>query len=246
VNETENVVFLPYNDEEALKKYFNENGEQVAAIIIEAIQGVGGITVANESFLRLIRNVCDEYGAVYVADEVQCGYGRTGRFFATDHAGIEADIYSMAKGMGNGFPIGGILISPKFKAKYGMLGTTFGGNHLACAAALGVLEVIQQERLIDNSKEVGKYLIDQLRDIAQVENARGKGLMIGFDLSNEIKELRSTLLMQYHIFTGEAKPNVIRLLPSLGISLEEVNSFLESMKAAIQSMVINQSETTII
>jgi acetylornithine aminotransferase len=246
VNETENVVFLPYNDEEALKKYFNENGEQVAAIIIEAIQGVGGITVANESFLRLIRNVCDEYGAVYVADEVQCGYGRTGRFFATDHAGIEADIYSMAKGMGNGFPIGGILISPKFKAKYGMLGTTFGGNHLACAAALGVLEVIQLERLIDNSKEVGKYLIDQLRDIAQVENARGKGLMIGFDLSNEIKELRSTLLMQYHIFTGEAKPNVIRLLPSLGISLEEVNSFLESMKAAIQSMVINQSETTII
>jgi acetylornithine aminotransferase len=246
VNETENVVFLPYNDEEALKKYFNENGEQVAAIIIEAIQGVGGITVANESFLRLIRNVCDEYGAVYVADEVQCGYGRTGRFFATDHAGIEADIYSMAKGMGNGFPIGGILISPKFKAKYGMLGTTFGGNHLACAAALGVLEVIQQERLIDNSKEVGKYLIDQLRDIAQVENARGKGLMIGFDLSNEIKELRSTLLMQYHIFTGEAKPNVIRLLPSLVISLEEVNSFLESMKAAIQSMVINQSETTII
>jgi acetylornithine aminotransferase len=246
VNETENVVFLPYNDEEALKKYFNENGEQVAAIIIEAIQGVGGITVANESFLRLIRNVCDEYGAVYVADEVQCGYGRTGRFFATDHAGIEADIYSMAKGMGNGFPIGGILISPKFKAKYGMLGTTFGGNHLACAAALGVLEVIQLERLIDNSKEVGKYLIDQLRDIAQVENARGKGLMIGFDLSNEIKELRSTLLMQYHIFTGEAKPNVIRLLPSLGISLEEVNSFLESMKAAIQSMVINQSETTIV
>jgi acetylornithine aminotransferase len=127
-----------------------------------------------------------------------------------------------------------------------MLGTTFGGNHLACAAALGVLEVIQLERLIDNSKEVGKYLIDQLKDIAQVENARGKGLMIGFDLSNEIKELRSTLLMQYHIFTGEAKPNVIRLLPSLGISLEEVNSFLESMKAAIQSMVINQSETTII
>lgn len=236
VNETENIIFLPFNDEAALEKCFKEEGKNIAAVIIEAIQGVGGIRLADDSFLQKIRSLCDEYGVVYIADEVQCGYGRSGKFFASDYAGVDADIYTMAKGMGNGFPIGGILIAPKFEAKYGMLGTTFGGNHLACAAALAVLEVIEQENLIGQSKQRGTYLLNRLKSIDGLENIRGRGLMIGFDVPEQLKNLRKNLLWEHHIFTGEAKPNVIRLLPSLAISRKQVDEFLDVLKEEVESL----------
>ncbi len=241
VNETENVVFLPYNDEEALKQYFAEHGKEVSSVIVEAIQGVGGITVATESFLNSIRQLCDEYGAVFIADEVQCGYGRTGEFFCTDHAGVNADIYTMAKGMGNGFPIGGILVSPKFQAKHGMLGTTFGGNHLACAAALAVLEVIDRDDLLKNAESNGAYLMNELKSIEVLQNVRGKGLMIGFDLPEDLKELRKNLLQKQHIFTGEAKPNVVRLLPALSIGRKEIDMFLNSLKEEVSPQPLKGS-----
>jgi acetylornithine/N-succinyldiaminopimelate aminotransferase len=241
VNETENVDFLPFNDEEALEKYFQSNGNTVAAVIIETIQGVGGITVANKSFLQLIRRLCDQYKSVFIADEIQCGYGRSGRFFAVDGAEIKADVYTMAKGMANGFPIGGILIAPAIQPKHGMLGTTFGGNHLACAAALGVLEVIEEENLIANANAVGSYLINELKKIGSIKNVRGEGLMIGFDVPEEIKTLRKELLFQHHIFTGEAKPNVIRLLPALSLTKEQADDFLKSLKDAIHELTNKQA-----
>lgn len=236
VNETSNIDFLPFNDEAALKEYFQTNGHNVAAVIVEAIQGVGGINVASESFLQLIRRLCDANDALFIADEVQCGYGRSGKFFALDHAGVNADIYTMAKGMGNGFPIGGILIAPYIKAKHGMLGTTFGGNHLACAAALAVLEVIERDNLIEMSKQRGMYLINKLKSIDGIDKVRGKGLMIGFDVPEDIKDLRKKLLNDYFIFTGEAKPNVIRLLPALNITRKQVDEFLDTLNEAIEEM----------
>jgi acetylornithine aminotransferase len=235
VNETDNVVFLPFNDSDALKEYFQSNGDEIAAVIVEGIQGVGGINIAEDNFLICIRTLCDSYGAVYIADSVQCGYGRSGIFFSHDHAGVEADIYSMAKGMGNGFPIGGIIISPKFKAKHSMLGTTFGGNHLACAAALAVLEVIEKESLISNAMQVGEYLQTALKDIPALSGVRGRGLMIGFDVPESHKNLKKDLLFKYKIFTGEAKPNVIRLLPSLALSMEDATYFISTLKKAIAS-----------
>src|SRR3954467_5039422 len=186
VNETDNVIFLPWNDEQALEQAFA--GNEISSVIIEGIQGVGGIQVAPEQFLQKIRSLCDANNAVFIADSVQCGYGRTGKFFSHDFAGINADIYTMAKGIANGFPIGGILIAPHIKAKHGMLGTTFGGNHLACAAALAVLEVIEQENLIDNAKQLGNYVMNELHSIEEIKNVRGKGLMIGFDVPEEIKD----------------------------------------------------------
>ncbi len=236
VNETENVDFLPFNDEQALKNYFKAEGKNVSAVIVEPIQGVGGINVATESFLKLIRSLCDEYNAIFISDEVQCGYGRSGKFFALDHAGINADIYTMAKGMGNGFPVGGILIAPYIKPKHGMLGTTFGGNQLACAAALAVLEVIEQDNLIEMTKQRGMYLINKLKNIDGIDNVRGKGLMIGFDVPEDIKDLRKKLLNDYFIFTGEAKPNVIRLLPALNITRKQVDEFLDTLNEAIEEM----------
>jgi acetylornithine/N-succinyldiaminopimelate aminotransferase len=236
VNETDNIVFLPFNDEKALQEYFTSNGKEVAAVIIETIQGVGGINVASDSFLQLVRTLCDSYGSLLIADEVQCGYGRSGQFFAIDKAGIKADIYSMAKGMGNGFPVGGILIAPHIQPKHGMLGTTFGGNHLACAAALAVVEVIEKEDLVQHALDLGNYLAEELKKIEGIKNIRGAGLMIGFDVPEGIRDLRKNLLSQHHIFTGEAKPNVIRLLPALSITRAEVDEFLEALKAAISSM----------
>ena len=233
VNETDNIIFLPFNDENALQQCFEQYGNEITAVIIEGIQGVGGINVANNSFLQLIRNLCDMHNAVYIADSVQCGYGRSGKFFAHDYAGVNADIYSMAKGMGNGFPIGGILIAPHLQAKHGMLGTTFGGNHLACAAALAVLEVIETENLMQNANELGAYLMEKLIAIEGLQNIRGRGLMIGFDLNDELKDLKKQLLFGQHIFTGEAKPNVIRLLPSLAITKMQIDEFLEGLKNAI-------------
>ncbi len=236
VNETDNVIFLPFNDVGALEECFSKNGNTIAGVIVEGIQGVGGINVASDVFLQSIRTMCDKYNAVYIADSVQCGYGRSGKFFSHDYAAVKADIYTMAKGMGNGFPIGGILISPHIKPKYGMLGTTFGGNHLACAAALAVLEVIEQDKLIESANELGTYLINRLIAIEGIQNVRGKGLMIGFDVPAELKDLKKKLLFDYKVFTGEAKPNVIRLLPSLSITKEQIDKFLERLSLAIKEI----------
>lgn len=236
VNKTGNIVFLPFNDANAVQDYFDKHGNEIAGVIIEAIQGVGGINVATDNFLQLLRSLCNEYNAVLIADEVQCGYGRSGQFFAIDHAGIEADIYTMAKGMGNGFPIGGILIAPHIQPKHGLLGTTFGGNHLACAAALAVLEIIEKDNLITHAASVGNKLMQQLQTVTLIENIRGKGLMIGFDVPESIKPLKKTLLDQFHVFTGEAKPNVIRLLPALNISETEINQFADRLHQAIHSI----------
>ena len=230
-----NSVKIPIQQQLA-EQTFKKQGGEITAVIVEGIQGVGGINVATDSFLQTIRALCDESGAVYIADSVQCGYGRSGQFFAHDHAGIEADIYSMAKGMGNGFPVGGILIAPHIKPKHGMLGTTFGGNHLACAAALAVLEVIEEEKLIDVAKQRGMYLLNRLKSIDGIENVRGRGLMIGFDVPEELKDLRKNLLFKHYVFTGEAKPNVIRLLPSLAISRKQVDEFLELLKEEIETL----------
>ncbi|MES2005081.1 MAG: aminotransferase class III-fold pyridoxal phosphate-dependent enzyme [Bacteroidota bacterium] len=236
VNETDNIIFLPFNDEAALKNCFAKHGKEISSVIIEGIQGVGGINLANASFLQLIRSLCDENSAVYIADSVQCGYGRSGKFFAHDFAGVNADIYTMAKGMGNGFPVAGILIAPTIQAKYGMLGTTFGGNQLACAAALAVLEIIEQDKLIANAKENGAYLMEKLKAIAVLKNVRGRGLMIGFDVPEELKELKKKLLFDFKIFTGEAKPNVIRLLPSLALTRKQIDDFLNSLEEAIEEL----------
>lgn len=233
INETDNVIFLPFNDEAALTKCFEENGNEISSVIIEGIQGVGGINIASTSFLQLIRTLCDEYNAVYIADSVQCGYGRSGKFFAHDYASVNADIYSMAKGMGNGFPVGGILIAPHIQPKHGMLGTTFGGNQLACAASLAVLEVIDSESLIQHANELGNYLMQELQAIDDLKNVRGRGLMIGFDVPEHLKDLKKKLLFEHKVFTGEAKPNVIRLLPSLAITKQQVDDFLSTLKAAI-------------
>jgi acetylornithine/N-succinyldiaminopimelate aminotransferase len=226
INETDNVIFLPWADEAALEEAFKNN--EISSVIIEGIQGVGGIQVAPESFLQKIRSLCDEYNAVFIADSVQCGYGRTGKFFSHDFAGVDADIYSMAKGMGNGFPVGGIIISPKIQPAYGMLGTTFGGNHLACAAGLAVLEVMEQDNLIQNTAEVGAYLIKELNKLEQVKEVRGRGLIIGIELPEELAHTRKELLNKHHIFTGEAKPNVIRLLPALNLTKAHADRFLEA------------------
>lgn len=233
INETDNVIFLPFNDEEALVECFSKQGNEIAAVIVEGIQGVGGIVPASVGFLKMIRNLCDQYGTIYIADSVQCGYGRTGQFFAHDIAEVDADIYSMAKGMGNGFPIGAILIAPGIQPKHGMLGTTFGGNHLACAAAIAVLEVIREENLVSMAKQRGMYLMNQLKAIEGIENVRGRGLMIGFDVPEKLKGLKKILLEEFNIFTGEAKPNVIRLLPSLALSRKQADEFLEALKEAI-------------
>lgn len=239
VNETENISFLPFNDIAALEEHFKQHGNEICAVIIEGIQGVGGINVASIEFLQAIRRLCTEYGAVYIADSVQCGYGRSGKFFSHDYAGVDADIYSMAKGMGNGFPVAGIIIAPHIPAKHFMLGTTFGGNHLACAAALAVLEVIEKDNLVEHAYEMGEYLMSELRNIPELENVRGRGLMIGFDVPEPLKALKLNLLMRHHIFTGEAKPRVIRLLPPLNITKTEIDHLI----ACLQKEIIHLEAT---
>jgi acetylornithine/N-succinyldiaminopimelate aminotransferase len=233
VNETDNVVFLPWEDEDALLTAFEEY--EVSSVIIEGIQGVGGIRVASFSFLQKIRTLCNKYNAVFIADSVQCGYGRSGRFFSHDYADVNADIYTMAKGMGNGFPIGGIIIAPHIQASYGLLGTTFGGNHLACAAALAVLEIIEQDNLIENALETGNYLMEELRKFPQILEVRGRGLMIGIELPESLAHVRKELLFKHKIFTGEAKPNVIRLLPSLALTREHADEFLAAFKKELEN-----------
>ena len=234
VNQTDNVLFLPFNDEQALELAFSQN--DISSVIVEGIQGVGGINVATSAFLQKIRSLCDQYNAVFIADSVQCGYGRTGKFYAHDFSGVNADIYTMAKGMGNGFPVGAISIAPKIQPKHFMLGTTFGGNHLACAAALAVLEVMQEEDLMKNAEVVGDYLIAALNKLPNIKEVRGKGLMIGIELPEEFKMVKRNLLFNHKIFTGEAKPNVIRLLPALNISKLEADIFLLALEKELTSI----------
>ena len=233
VNETDNIVFLPFNDVSALTQYFDIHGPEIAGVITEGIQGVGGIIPATTEFLQAIRALCDQHGSVFIADSVQCGYGRSGKFFSHDYSGVNADIYSMAKGMGNGFPIGGIIIAPHIKPKYSLLGTTFGGNHLACAAALAVLEVMEQDRLMSNANVLGNNIMEQLKAIDGLGNVRGKGLMIGFDVPESNPTLRKNLLQNHKIFTGEAKPNVIRLLPALNIGNNEASALITAIKKEV-------------
>ena len=228
------IVFLPLNDEQAFLQTINK---EISSVIIEGIQGVGGIHFPSPSFLQLLSKKCKEVGALLILDEVQSGYGRTGKFFAHQFSDITADLITIAKGMGNGFPIGGVLIHPDIKPWSGMLGTTFGGNYLACAAGLSVLEVIDQENLMQNSTDLGKYWIDQLKSFPAIIEVRGEGLMIGFDLPDEFTSLRKDLLFKHHMFTGEAKPNTIRLLPSLALSKQEADLFLESLAAELKQTV---------
>lgn len=236
VNETGNIIFLPFNDEATLDECFAREGNLISSVIIEGIQGVGGINIATDSFLQKIRSLCDQYNAVYIADSVQCGFGRSGQFYSHDHAGVPADIYTMAKGMGNGFPVGGIVIAPHLKSSHGMLGTTFGGNHLACAASLAVLEVIEQDNLMENALTTGNYLLQNLAETEGIENVRGRGLMIGFDVPDELKDLKKNLLYKHNIFTGESKPNVIRLLPSLALTIPQADDFLAALHAELASL----------
>ncbi len=233
VNETENALILPFNDEQALEQAFQTN--EVAAVIIEGIQGIGGINLPTQSFVDKIRSLCDVHQAIFIADSIQCGYGRSGKFFAHDYYNVEADIYTLAKGMGNGFPIGAIIISPKFESKYGLLGTTFGGNHLACAGALAVAEVIESEELIDNALHVGNYLIQELSKFGNIKEVRGRGLMIGIEMDYDTAELRKKLLFDHKIFTGSASnKNTIRLLPSLALKQYEADIFLEAFMSELK------------
>ncbi len=223
-NKNNNVTFVPINDIEAARKELEKR--EYAALIIEGIQGVAGIFVPDSNYLNSLREICDATGTLLILDEIQSGYGRTGKFFAHQHSGVKADIITVAKGIGNGFPLSGVIISPKIEASYGMLGTTFGGNHLACAAAIAVLEVMKEERLVENAAIMGEYLMDQLKGHKAIKELRGKGLMIGIELNEGFITLRNRLLFEKHIFTGGAGANVIRLLPPLCITREIADRFI--------------------
>ena len=227
-NESDKITFIPLNDLEAAERELSSG--TYAAAMIEGIQGVAGIFVPEDTFLCELRALCDKYGSKLILDEIQSGYGRSGRFFAHQYSGVRPDIITTAKGMGNGFPIGGVLISPDIKAEYGMLGTTFGGNHLACTAALAVLDVIEQQRLVENAARIGEYFAQAFRGDAAIRDFRGRGLMIGLELKPEFIGLRDRLLFEKHFFTGAAGASVIRLLPSLTISPETAESFVAAWK----------------
>jgi acetylornithine aminotransferase len=227
VNQSENFVKLPFNDLEALENEFKTNSD-IAGVIVEGIQGVGGVQIPTTEFLQKIQQLCNENNAVFIADEIQSGFGRSGKFFAHQHACVTPDIISMAKGMGNGFPVAGILISPKFKASYGLLGTTFGGNFLACAATKAVLDVIEEENLLQNAQEVGDYLVSLLQNQKNIKEIRYQGLMIGIDLAFPCNEVRTRLVKEYKMLTGNAStPNTLRVLPALNVKKEDVKKFAD-------------------
>ena len=232
VNSNGHVTFLPLNDLAAFEAELDKG--DVAAVIVECIQGVGGIRMATAEFMQGLRKACDKTGTVLICDEIQCGYGRSGKFFAHQHLGVKPDIITCAKGIGNGFPMGAVIISPKFEAVYGMLGTTFGGNHLACTAALAVLDVIEHEQLVDNAAKVGAYLMEELKKLQQTDahivDVRGEGLMIGIEYDQPIKALRNALVHDEHVFTGAAATNILRLLPPLTLSLDEAKLAVEHIK----------------
>jgi acetylornithine/N-succinyldiaminopimelate aminotransferase len=231
INDNAHTTYLPFNDIEAVKAELSMN--DVCAVIIEGIQGVGGIKLPDDDFLRELREACTATNTVLILDEIQSGYGRSGKFFAHQYAGIKPDIITVAKGIGNGFPIAGVLISPIFKPVYGMLGTTFGGNHLACAAALAVMDVIEKNHLIENAARVGQYLLQQLKTFPQIKDVRGRGLMIGLEFEESVKEIRNKLLYEEKIFTGVSGTNVIRLLPPLCLSIEQADEFLQRFKKVL-------------
>lgn len=235
VNANGHVQFLPLNNLEAFQSELAKG--DVAAVIVECIQGVGGIRLATSEFMQGLRKACSENGTVLICDEIQCGYGRSGKFFAHQHTGVRPDIITCAKGIGNGFPMGAVLISPQFKAVFGQLGTTFGGNHLACAAALAVLDVIEEEHLVENAASVGSYLLAQLKTLAaenpSIVDVRGEGLMIGIEFSDSIKTLRTRLVKEQHVFTGAASTNILRLLPPLSLTKAEADDFLSRLKQVL-------------
>lgn len=227
------IDFLPLNDEAVFNQTINN---EIAAVIIEGIQGVGGIQLPSESFFQLLAKKCKEVGALLILDEIQSGYGRTGKFFAHQFSGIKPDLITVAKGMGNGFPVGGVLIAPEIKPWSGMLGTTFGGNYLACAASLAVLEVIENENLMRNAELLGNYWIEKLKEFSPITQVRGRGLMIGFDLTETFSGLRKDLLLKHKIFTGEAKPNTVRLLPSMALKKDEADILLQALSIEINQL----------
>lgn len=228
VNETDNAIILPFNDLDATEKALSMGN--VAAVIVEGIQGIGGIHMPDEGFFVELKKLTEKYDALLILDEIQSGYGRSGRFFAFQYSDVQPDLITMAKGMGNGFPIGGVLIQPEIKPWFGMLGTTFGGNHLACAAGIAVIDVIQQEKLVENSEKVGNYLMEKLSEISSDFEIRGKGLMIGLEFKFPIKELRQKLLFDYGIFTGVSGQNIVRLLPPLNLTIQEADQFLQAFE----------------
>ena len=231
LNRTDNIVFVPLNDIEAVRREL-ASGEY-AAVIVEGIQGVAGIRMVDDNFLAELREATTATGTLLILDEIQSGYGRTGRFFAHQYAGIRADIVTMAKGIANGFPMSGVLIAPSVKPVKGMLGTTFGGNHLACAAAIAVLEVMKEEKLVENAAEVGAYLLEQLKTIPGLKEVRGRGLMLGIEIEGSASELRKRLLFEHHIFTGGAGEHTVRLLPPLTITRREADIFLNAFRKAL-------------
>lgn len=231
INNNQHVTYLPLNDTEAMEKELKK--KNVCAVIIEGIQGVGGIQIPEKNFMQALRKACDENGTALILDEIQSGYGRSGKFFAHQYSDIHPDIITVAKGIGNGFPMGAVLISPKFKPLYGQLGTTFGGNHLACAAAIAVLDVMKEEHLIENAAKVGNFLLEELRQFKKIKEVRGCGLMIGLEFETPIKEIRQKLLFEQKVFTGVSGTNVIRLLPPLCLKMDEASDFLTRLNAVL-------------
>ncbi len=236
VNETSNAVILPFNDIEEVEKQLK--AEEIAAVIIEGIQGIGGIHVPSPEFLEEVERLCKKYGALLVLDEIQSGYGRSGKFFAFQYSNVKPDLITTAKGMGNGFPIGGLLIHPDLKPWHGMLGTTFGGNYLACAAGIAVLEIMEQENLVENAAKVGSYLIEKLSSFKQIKEVRGKGLMIGLEFEEPIKPIRRKLLEEEQVFTGVSGTNIIRLLPPLTLSLQQADDFITKFEKVLNELYI--------
>lgn len=237
VNANRRVTFVPFGDAEAAETEM-EKGD-VAAVIVEGIQGVGGINIPCAGFWDKLREACTRHGVVLIADEIQSGYGRTGKFFAHQHSGIKADIVTVAKGIANGFPMSGVIISPDIRPAYGMLGTTFGGNHLACAAAIAVLDIFESENLVENAARTGDYLMQRLQEISQIKEVRGKGLMIGLEFGFPVKQLRTELLFEQKVFTGASGSNVIRLLPPLTLTRQLADEFIVSLTAALNNIANN-------
>ncbi len=237
VNQTENAVILPFGDLEAAENVL-KNGD-VAAVIIEGIQGIGGINIPGKAFLESLAELTKKYGSLLILDEIQSGYGRSGKFFAFQYANVEPDVITMAKGMGNGFPVGGILIRPGIEPWHGMLGTTFGGNHLACAAAIAVLDVIEKEKLVENALQVGRYISEKLAAFSNDYEVRGLGLMIGIELKFPVKELRHKLLFEHHIFTGFSGQHIIRLLPPLTLNIAQAGEFIDAFKKVFNEISEN-------